>query len=196
MLYVIDGDEVVRDGLAALARSLKIPVVPFARGDEFMQLADEGLRYDQGGDCIIWDAEAEGLNGANLFRQMLSCDVIRKMPVIFLTRRADISMAVDALKCGAFDFIEKPFNDMALINRAKEAFAASLSKEYACPVRSRFDKLTLREREVLELVLEGKINKMIAEALGISVRTVEVHRANIFDRMQVKSAVELARLMK
>jgi two-component system response regulator DctR len=105
-------------------------------------------------------------------------------------------MAVDSLKRGAFDFFEKPFNDNALMDRVQEALQMSLQAGAAFVVQTRLNTLSQREREVLELILLGKMNKNIADELGISMRTVEVHRANIFDKMQIKSAVELAGLLK
>jgi two-component system, LuxR family, response regulator DctR len=105
-------------------------------------------------------------------------------------------MAVDSLKRGAFDFFEKPFNDNDLMDRVEQALAASRLAAEATAVRSRLATLSTREREVLDLILAGKMNKVVADELGISMRTVEVHRAHIFDKMQVKTAVELAGLLK
>jgi two-component system response regulator DctR len=116
--------------------------------------------------------------------------------VIFLTGHGDVPMAVDTLKHGAFDFFEKPFNDNKLMDRVQEAFAASREAGASAIVQERLATLSAREREVLDLILAGKMNKVIADDLGISMRTVEVHRAHIFDKMQVKTAVELARLLK
>jgi two-component system response regulator DctR len=116
--------------------------------------------------------------------------------VIFLTGHGDVPMAVDMLKRGAFDFFEKPFNDNKLMDRVEEALAASRQAGETAAVRGRLAALSAREREVLDLILDGKMNKVIADKLGISMRTVEVHRAHIFDKMHVKTAVELARLLK
>jgi two-component system response regulator DctR len=116
--------------------------------------------------------------------------------VIFLTGHGDVPMAVDTLKRGAFDFFEKPFNDNQLMDRVEEALAQSRRAGAAAAVQSRLASLSAREREVLDLILAGKLNKVVADQLGISMRTVEVHRAHIFDKMQVKTAVELAGLLK
>ena len=105
-------------------------------------------------------------------------------------------MAVDSLKRGAFDFVEKPFNDNLLMDRVQEALAASRTAGAAAQVQARLAALSAREREVLEKILAGKMNKVVADELGISMRTVEVHRANIFEKMHVKTAVELAGLLK
>jgi two-component system response regulator DctR len=117
-------------------------------------------------------------------------------PVIFLTGHGDIGMAVDALKRGAFDFFEKPCDDNALMDRVQQALAHARAAGSAAQVHERLASLSAREREVLDLILAGKMNKVIADELGISMRTVEVHRAHIFDKMQVKTAVELAGLLK
>ena len=122
------------------------------------------------------------------------------MPVIFLTGHADVPTAVDAVKRGAFDFYEKPFSDNALVDRIEQALAQSGAHLEQLRQRSslqvRLHDLTERERDVMDLVVAGLPNKLIADQLDISVRTVEVHRARVFDKMQVKSAVELANLLR
>jgi two-component system response regulator DctR len=122
------------------------------------------------------------------------------MPVIFLTGHADVPTAVDAVKRGAFDFCEKPCSDNALVDRVEQALAQSrvllLASRQTRLLRDRLAELTEREREVMYLVVEGLLNKLIADRLQISVRTVEVHRARVFDKMEVKSAVELANLLR
>jgi two-component system response regulator DctR len=118
------------------------------------------------------------------------------MPVIFLTGHGDVPMAVDSLKRGAFDFFEKPFNDNQLMDRVDQALLAARNAASTAQVQARLATLSAREREVLDLILAGKMNKVVADELGISMRTVEVHRAHIFDKMQVKTAVELAGLLK
>jgi two-component system response regulator DctR len=112
-----------------------------------------------------------------------------------MTGHGDVPMAVDALKRGAFDFFEKPFDDNKLMDRVVEAFAASRQAAEEALIQSRLASLSIREREVLQLIMGGKLNKVIADQLGISMRTVEVHRANILDKMHVKTAVELARIL-
>jgi two-component system response regulator DctR len=119
-----------------------------------------------------------------------------RLPVIFLTGHGDVPMAVDTLKRGAFDFFEKPFNDNALMDRVQQGLAGSREAGAMALVHARLATLTTREREVLDLILTGNMNKVVADKLGISMRTVEVHRAHVFDKMQVKTAVELAGLLK
>ena len=123
-----------------------------------------------------------------------------RLPVIFLTGHGDVPLAVATLKRGAFDFFEKPFNDNELATRIDEAMALDARRRAesasADSLKARLSRLTTRERQIMDLVLAGKYNKVIADELHISMRTVEVHRANLFDKMQVKTAVELANLLK
>jgi two-component system response regulator DctR len=126
----------------------------------------EAGRFDAAGDCVLLDVRMPDMNGVAVFDQLHARGLTQRLPVIFLTGHGDVPMAVDTLKRGAFDFFEKPFNDNDLMDR------------------------------VQELILAGKMNKVVADELGISMRTVEVHRAHIFDKMQVKTAVELAGLLK
>jgi len=141
-----------------------------------------------------------GMSGLALFEQLIARDLLESLPVIFLTGHADVPTAVDAVKRGAFDFCEKPFSDNALVDRVEQALqrsAATLQSVKAKQSRQQnLAELTERERDVMRLVVEGLPNKLIADQLDISVRTVEVHRARVFDKMAVKSAVELANLLR
>jgi len=150
--------------------------------------------------CLLLDMRMGGMSGLALFNLMLERGQTDTMPVIFLTGHADVPTAVDTVKRGAFDFCEKPFSDNALVDRIEQALAVSarhLEARHASEaVRKRLGELTEREQDVMRLVVEGVPNKLIADQLDISVRTVEVHRARVFDKMQVKSAVELANLLR
>jgi two-component system response regulator DctR len=141
-----------------------------------------------------------GMSGLALFDRLIERGLAAALPVIFLTGHGDVPTAVAAVKSGAFDFVEKPFSDNALVDRVEQALAASRAHLEAARSTSKLAQslaeLTEREREVMRLVVEGKPNKLVADALGISVRTVEVHRARVFDKMNVKSAVELANLLR
>lgn len=151
--------------------------------------------------CLLLDVRMPGISGLTLFERLrqLGGDLIRAMPVIFLTGHADVPTAVQSVKMGAFDFCEKPFSDNALLDRIEQALAQSaayLSESAASSdIHKRLAELTGRERSVADLVVQGVPNKTIAEQLGISVRTVEVHRARLFEKMQVKSAVELLQML-
>lgn len=187
--HIVDDDEPIRDALAWLLKSRGIPCTTYASAEDFLAAWSPAAA-----GCLVLDMRMPGMSGLDLF------DILREkgspLPVIFLTGHGDVPMAVDTLKRGAFDFFEKPFNDNKLMDRVQEALAASLEAGAADEVQSRLAALSIREREVLDLILAGKMNKVIADELGISMRTVEVHRAHIFDKMNVKTAVELARLLK
>ena len=194
MLHIVDDEEVIRDSLAWLARSRGIEACSHASSEAF--LAQVQARFDPGGDCILLDVRMPGINGVGVFDQLTARGLTARFPVIFLTGHGDVPMAVDTLKRGAFDFFEKPFNDNQLMDRVEQALAVSREAGAAAAVQARLATLSAREREVLDLILAGKMNKVVADKLGISMRTVEVHRAHIFDKMQVKTAVELAGLLK
>ncbi len=195
MLHIIDDEETIRDALLWLAGSRKIAAIAHESGAAFLSALDT-LKTDAQGDCLLLDVRMPGMSGGALFDMLAARDMSRQMPVIFLTGHGDVPMAVDTLKRGAFDFFEKPFNDNKLMDRVLEALAASCAARTAAQVQQRLTHLSAREREVLDLILTGKMNKVIADQLGISMRTVEVHRAHIFEKMQVKTAVELAGLLK
>ena len=196
MLHIVDDEEVIRDSLAWLAQSRAIPALAYDSGNALLAMLDKLTEFGAGGECLLLDVRMPDVSGVALFNQLQERGLTQRLPVIFLTGHGDVPMAVDMLKNGAFDFFEKPFNDNKLMDRVQEALAASREAGALAEVESRLAALSLREREVLDLILAGKMNKVIADQLGISMRTVEVHRAHIFDKMNVKTAVELARLLK
>ena len=193
MLHIVDDEDVIRDSLAWLAQSRGISARGYGSGQGFL---DQVGAFDPDGDCVLLDVRMPDMNGVAVFDQLSARGLTARLPVIFLTGHGDVPMAVDTLKRGAFDFCEKPFNDNVLMDRVEEALAQSRRAGEAAAVQSRLASLSAREREVLDLILAGKLNKVVADKLGISMRTVEVHRAHIFDKMQVKTAVELAGLLK
>ncbi|RJG15679.1 response regulator transcription factor [Massilia cavernae] len=194
MLHIVDDEDVIRDSLAWLARSRGIEACTYASAQAFLDSAGE--RFAQDGDCVLLDVRMPDLNGVAVFDQLAARGLTARIPVIFLTGHGDVPMAVDTLKRGAFDFVEKPFNDNQLMDRVQEALAASRTAGNAAQVHARLATLSAREREVLDRILAGKMNKVVADELGISMRTVEVHRSNILEKMQVKTVVELAGLLK
>ena len=194
MLHIVDDEDAIRDSLAWLARSRGIAACTYATARAF--IAEAGASFDEGGDCILLDVRMPDINGVAVFDQLSARQLTSRLPVIFLTGHGDVPMAVDTLKRGAFDFFEKPFNDNELMDRVEEALAQSRAAGAGAAVQARLASLSAREREVLDLILAGKMNKVIADQLGISMRTVEVHRSHVFDKMQVKTAVELAGLLK
>jgi two-component system response regulator DctR len=194
MLHIVDDEAVVRDALSWLADSRGIAVCPHDSAERFLEHISAAL--DPAGDCVLLDVRMPGLNGVAVFDLMVKRELVQRVPVIFLTGHGDVPMAVDTLKRGAFDFFEKPFNDNDLMDRVQQALAGSREAGGKAAVQARLATLSAREREVLDLILAGKMNKVVADKLGISMRTVEVHRAHILDKMQVKTAVELAGLLK
>ena len=150
--------------------------------------------------CVLLDVRMPGMSGLALFEQLLTLPWQAAMPVIFLSGHADVPTAVDAVKRGAFDFCEKPFSDNLLVDRVEQALVQSAQViAQRCQLRSvqqRLESLTDRERDVMALVVDGLPNKLVADQLNISVRTVEVHRSRVFDKMGVKSAVELANVLR
>ena len=191
-VHLIDDDEAIRDSLGWLLQSRHVACDSFASAEAFLATYTPALS-----GVILLDIRMEGMSGLELFDHLLERGC--QMPVLFLTGHGDVPMAVAALKKGAFDFFEKPFNDNDLVNRVIEALAHDHRHRAAAAsadsINARLARLTTRERQVMELILAGKFNKVIADQLQISMRTVEVHRANLFDKMGVKTAVDLAQLL-
>ncbi len=191
-VHIVDDDEAIRDALVWLFQSRRVPTAVFASAEEFLAARDHCWT-----GCLLLDIRMDGMSGLELFDRLgeLGC----ALPVIFLTGHGDVPVAVAALKKGARDFVEKPFNDNDLVDRVIEALAADADRrsreEDRSSVNSRLAGLSGREREVMDRVLAGKLNKQIADELGIAMRTVEVHRANVFTKMGVRTAVELAGLL-
>ncbi len=201
MVYLVDDEEVVREALAWLLRSRRLVSEGFASAEAFeAHLAERAPPWPTSPACLLLDVRLPGTSGLVLFDRLVERGLAAALPVIFLTGHGDVPTAVAAVKRGAFDFVEKPFSNNALVDRveqALEASAAELGRRRAGQtVRRALAELTEREREVATLVVEGRSNKAIADALAISVRTVEVHRARVFEKMAVRSAVELANLLR
>ena len=190
--HIVDDDAAIRDALSWLLRSRGVAARSWESGEAFLAGLSDEMR-----GCIVLDIRMDGMSGIEVHDQLVGLGC--RMPVIFLTGHGDVPLAVAALKKGAFDFVEKPFNDNQLVDRVIEAMRKDEDQrremEAEASVAARMSQLTPREREVMERVLAGDHNKMIADALDIAVRTVEVHRAHVFEKMAVRSAVELARLL-
>ena len=187
--YIVDDDEAIRDSLSWLLQSRGVANLTYASAEAFLEAWNSAFS-----GCILLDIRMDGMSGPELFERLLERDC--SLPVIFLTGHGDVPMAVSTLKNGAFDFVEKPCNDNVLVDRVIEAFKLDATRCAAAAsadsINSRLKQLSTRERQVMELVLAGKLNKVIADELQISMRTVEVHRAKLFDKMEVRTAVELA----
>ncbi len=191
--HLVDDDEAIRDALSWLLKSRGIPSSCYASAEEFLAIWNPALS-----GCVVLDMRMTGMTGLDCFEQLQARN--SSLPVIFLTGHGDVPLAVSTLKKGAFDFFEKPLNDNDLATRIAEAIALNSNQREQNAsqdsVKRCLDSLTNRERQIMDLVLLGKLNKIIADELNISMRTVEVHRANLFDKMRVKTAVELANLLK
>jgi two-component system response regulator DctR len=198
-VYIVDDDASVREALAWLLRSRRLSSESFESAEAFDARVSSGFQV-RSPSCALLDVRMSGMSGLAMFEKLIAGGLLPTLPVIFLTGHADVPTAVDAVKRGAFDFCEKPFSDNVLVDRIEQALAQSAAalaqRTEHTGLRARLDGLTERERDVMRLVVEGLPNKLVADQLDISVRTVEVHRARVFDKMSVKSAVELANLLR
>lgn len=199
LVTIIDDDAGVRDALAWLLRSRRLPSQSYDSAEAFLDdHPDSWQPHDP--SCLLLDVRMPGMSGLALFDVLIGRELLPVLPVIFLTGHADVPTAVDAVQRGAHDFCEKPFSDNALVDRIERALQRSADTLQARQLRKtlqlRLQELTDRERDVMRCVIDGLPNKLIADQLEISVRTVEVHRSRVFDKMQVKSAVELVNLLR
>jgi two-component system, LuxR family, response regulator DctR len=200
-VYLVDDEDVVREALAWLLRSRRLLSEGFGSAEAFeAHVAERSPPWPAAPSCLVLDVRMPGTSGLLLFERLAERGLLPALPVIFLTGHGDVPTAVAAVKRGAFDFVEKPFSNNGLVDRIERALEASAEdiarRRSGDGVNKLLADLTERERDVMRLVVEGRPNKLIADALGISVRTVEVHRARVFDKMNVKSAVELANLLR
>jgi two-component system response regulator DctR len=205
IVYLVDDEEVVRDALGWLLRSRRLLSEGFPSAEAFETMlahkSPEALAaWPSSPSCLLLDVRMPGMSGLSLFERLAERELLGALPVIFLTGHGDVPTAVAAVKRGAFDFVEKPFSDNALVDRVEQALERSAAGIHARmqrdSVQRRLAELTDRERDVMKLVIDGRPNKLIADELAISVRTVEVHRARVFEKMEVKSAVELANVLR
>jgi FixJ family two-component response regulator len=190
-IHVVDDDQAVRESIKWLIESVGMNIETYGSADEFLDKYTE----DSLG-CVILDVRMPGLSGLDL--QAIIRERGIDLPVIFITGHGDVPMAVRALKNGAVDFIEKPFNDQTLLDTIQAALQRHrdrLKKRGELDnIQARYDGLTTREQQVMDMVVSGKPNRDVAEALGISVKTVEVHRAKVMEKMQAKSIAELVKM--
>jgi len=191
-VYVVDDDAALRHALTFLLSSRNVNTSTFASGEAFLEAYTPELR-----GCVLTDIRMDGLSGLELFSRLSEAG--SRLPCIVLTGHGDVPMAVEALKKGVRDFIEKPFDANDLVDKLIVAMADDLARaEHDAARRAHAERmvtLSEREQEVMQLLVAGKPNKVIADELAIAVRTVEVHRARIFEKMGVRSAVELVKLL-
>ncbi len=199
LVYIVDDDASVRDALAWLLRSRSYPSQSFASAEVFEAHLGAESRMRKPA-CLLLDVRMPGMSGLALFERLVVRELHVAMPVIFLTGHADVPTAVASVKRGAFDFCEKPFSDNLLVDRVGQAINQSAQilaqRSVLDSVQARLAGLTEREKDVMQRVVQGLPNKLIADQLAISVRTVEVHRSRVFEKMEIKSAVELANLLQ
>ncbi len=194
-VHLVDDDPGVRDALAFLLGSRGLAVRSFDGGAALLATLDAGGPPPRG--VFLLDVRMDGMSGTRLHDELIARGL--RNPVLFLTGHGDIPMVVEALKKGAFDFLEKPYSDNALADRIEQALAVEAAMQLvgaqAAERAARLASLTEREREVMQRVAAGKLNKVIADELQVAVRTVEVHRARVYAKLGVRSAAEVATLL-
>lgn len=191
VVYVVDDEAPLRNALALLARSVQLKAQLFASAQEFLDAWKPGPPA-----CLVLDVRMPGMSGIELLERLR--DARARLPVIVMTGHGDVAMAVRAMKAGALDFIEKPFNDQTLLDlvhtalgQAQRGTGRSAERQHA---RERVARLSTRERQILAGIVEGLLNKQIAGRLGLSTRTVELHRAHVMAKTGARSASELVRI--
>jgi FixJ family two-component response regulator len=191
VVYIIDDDASVRDGLGDLLRSVGLAVQTFASSQEFL----DSKRPDAPG-CIILDVRLPGRSGLE-FQSMLQ-NLGIQLPVIFISAHGDIPISVRAMKSGAIEFLTKPLREQELLDAVHIGIERDRARrqeaDFIADLRGRYDSLTPREREIMNLVVTGSVNKQIAAQAGLSEVTVKVHRGHIMQKMRAKSLVELVRM--
>jgi FixJ family two-component response regulator len=191
IVFVVDDDAVIRSAIARLLRSVGLAVLTFASASEFRNRSTV-----DGPACLVLDVSRPGVSGLELQRDLAEHEP--SVPIVFITGDGDIPMSVQAMKAGAVDFLPKPFRAEALLDAILEGLERSRAQRRVeselADLRHRHDALTAREREVLMLVVEGMLNKHIADELGISQGTVKIHRAHVMKKMDASSVADLVRM--
>ena len=190
-VFVVDDDEPVRDAIGMLLESVDLPYEAYASAQEFLDSYDASRR-----GCLVLDIRMPGMSGLELQDRLVADDA--PLPIVFITGHGDIPMAVEAMKKGAVDFIRKPFRDQELLDRVREALDLEDTNRSSyndlTAIRERVELLTPRETEVFERVAAGQANKVVAIDLGISERTVEIHRSQVMQKTEARSLADLVRM--
>jgi FixJ family two-component response regulator len=190
-VFIVDDDAAIRFAMQALMDSVNLNHEIFASADDFLEKFGE-----QRPGCLVLDIRMPGLGGLELQEELIKRG--NTLPIIFITGHGDVPMAVEAMQKGAVDFIQKPFRDQELLDRIREALTTDEERreeqQHHAEVAGRLERLTNREREVFDLVVTGKPNKVIAYELGVSQRTVEIHRARVMEKMQARSLADLVKM--
>lgn len=191
-VFIVDDDDAVRESLAFLMKSVGLKADSFPSAQAFL----DSYNPNRAG-CLVLDIRMPGMSGLELQDKLTQMGSI--LPIIFITGHGDVPMAVKAIKAGAADFVQKPFRDQELLDRIREVLEedahSRAEKLQRNEILRRMDTLTEREREVMEQVVDGKANKVVAIDLNVSQRTVEIHRANVMEKMKARSLAQLVRLV-
>jgi len=190
-VFVVDDDQAMRNSLKWLIESVGMHVETFASADEFIR-----NYYPGRAGCLLLDVRMPGMSGLELQEHFLEHQI--RIPIIIITGHGDVPMAVRAMKSGAVDFIEKPFNDELLLESIRNALNMDVEQRHLqarrAEIATRLARLTSREHQVMEMVTDGRSNKEIALQLGVSAKTVEAHRARVMEKMQAASLAELVKM--
>lgn len=190
-VFIVEDDDAVRDSLQMMLESIGRKVAAFTSADQFLSTYSQDMA-----GCIVLDIRMPGMNGMELQRKLNELNSI--LPVIFVTGHGDVPMAVEAMQQGAVDFVQKPYREQELLDKINQAMSldeenrASLQQRQL--ILQRMQELTPRERDVMQLMVEGKANKVIAIDLNISQRTVEIHRARVMEKLSANSLAHLVRM--
>ncbi len=191
-VYIVDDDEAVRESLGLLLESVDQPSAGYASAMDFLEAYDNDMA-----GCIVLDIRMPGMNGMELQKKLNDLNSI--LPIIFVTGHGDVPMAVEAMQHGAVDFIQKPYREQDLLDKINQAMALDQQQRTDLVEKrgiiKRIETLTPRETEVMDMMIEGNANKVIAIDLGISQRTVEIHRSRVMEKMSTHSLAHLVRMV-
>lgn len=191
MVFVVDDDASIREALSSLVRSIGLSVETFSSARDFLR-----RKRPEAPACLVLDVRLPGLSGMEMQRELAAAD--NQIPIIFITGHGDIPMSVRAMKAGAVEFLTKPFRDQDLLDAIQQAIerdaAALQQRSRTAELRARYELLTPREREVMRFVVQGLLNKQIADQLGTKEITVKIQRGQVMQKIQVKSVPDLVRI--